>query len=110
MSQNEHSHHDVYHITPFSTYVKVFSVLILMTIITVYSAKYMHFGVLNTPIAMAIASFKAFCVVWWFMHQKYENALNRTIFVSGFIFLAIFVFFTAVDIWTRVSFWDLNFK
>ena len=109
MSQNEHGHDNIYHITPFSTYIKVFSVLILMTLITVFSAIFMHFGTLNTPIAMAIATFKAFCVVWWFMHQKYEGKLNRVIFVSGFFFLAIFVFFTAFDFWTRVNFSDLNF-
>lgn len=100
MAANNHEHHDVYHVTPFPTYIKVYSALIVLTIITVAAARF-DFGVLNTFIAMLIATIKAFAVVWWFMHQKYEGTLNRVIFISGFVFLLLFFGFTAVDIFTR---------
>ena len=96
---NKHDHHE-HHITPFSTYMKVFGTLIVLTIITVATAR-IDMGAMNTVIAMFIATIKAMVVVIWFMHMKYEDTLNRVVFGLAFFFVFVFYTFTAIDIFTR---------
>ena len=99
MSQDSHEHH----ITPFPIYIKVFSALIVLTVITVVASLF-DFGAMNTVIAMLIATVKAFVVVYWFMHMGHEGWLNRSVFIMAFFFLVVFFVLTAMDIFTRTQF------
>lgn len=99
MSQDSHEHH----ITPFPVYIKVFSSLIFLTIITVVAAQF-DFGAFNTLIAMFIATVKAVIVMLWFMHMLHEGWLNRVVFFSAFFFLLVFFVLTAMDEFTRKQF------
>lgn len=95
--------HDEHHITPVSVYVKVAGALFLLTFLTigVHSIREHLHG--TAPFfAFAIAAVKAYLVMAYFMHLKYEVVLNRVIFGMGFIFLALLFAITALDIWSRV--------
>lgn len=101
--QEAHAEH---HITPFDVYLKVAGALFLLTFLTVGAhVLKQHFPVLQPAggvVAFAIAAVKAYLVMAWFMHLKYDVPSNRIIFSTGFIFLGIFIFFCALDIYTRV--------
>lgn len=95
-------HEEVYHVTPFSTYVRIYLILLGLTVLTVvFALPALHVNYLSTVIALIIASTKAFLVAWYFMHQNHEGKLNRTILVSGFFFLALLFGFTIADWATR---------
>ena len=91
------------HIAPVSSYIKVFVALIILTVCTVGTAKGIKLNppVLNLILAMVIAVLKASLVVMFFMHQKYETKMNKAIFISGFVFLALLLGFTGIDDLTR---------
>jgi cytochrome c oxidase subunit 4 len=55
------------HISPKSTYYTIFGTLMVMTAVTVLVA-FVNIGILNFPIALTIAIFKATLVVLFFMH------------------------------------------
>ncbi|NQZ58145.1 MAG: cytochrome C oxidase subunit IV family protein, partial [Lentisphaeraceae bacterium] len=82
---------------PLSMYFGVGFGLIILTVITVWTAKFMpeqifHYTKMQiTPtiaiiIAMIIASVKAALVCLFFMHLKYDKPLNRLTFISGLFF------------------------
>lgn len=100
------------HVMPLSMYFGVASALIVLTVVTVWTAKFMPEVILHytkmqiTPtisiiIAMLIACFKAALVCAFFMHLKYDKPLNRLVFFSGLFFLSLFFIFTLADIMTR---------
>jgi cytochrome c oxidase subunit 4 len=74
---------------PFATNIKVFSTLVFLTILTVYTAKFVDLGNLNLVLAMFIASVKGFVVLNWFMHLKHDTAVNKFIILSTILFLAL---------------------
>ena len=90
-----------HHIVPFSTYMKVLSILLFLTVLTVLVAQ-MDFGFFNVLIAMGIATVKAVLVLLFFMHLKYDNKLFPVIFLTGVFFLIIIFFFCELDILTRI--------
>src|ERR1700730_4185109 len=96
----DQQHH---HIIPFGVYIKVLSLLLLLTAITVAAAQ-VNFGPWNTVIAMGIASIKAGFVLAFFMHLKYDNKLYAVCFGTGVFFLLVLYFFSWLDIVTRVKF------
>lgn len=98
---NEHGEHG-HHIIPVPVYVGVLLLLLVGTVITVWVAQF-DFGAWNTIIAMLVATIKASFVLGFFMHLKYDNMMNRVIFMSGFFFLLILIAFSAADIFTRVA-------
>jgi len=98
---HDHKHDDVYHVTPLSTYLTVFGLLLVFTVITVLAAG--HFGKADVIVAMGIATFKASLVMLFFMHLKYDNMMNRVIIGSGFFFLLLLFAFSAFDILTRID-------
>lgn len=93
--------HGQHHITPVSTFVKVYLSLIGLTILTVATALGLDLGILNTPLAMVIATAKVLIVMAWFMHLKYDTRLNRLTLASAFFFLLLFYGLTAIDVFTR---------
>ena len=59
------------------------------------------FGVLNTPIALAVALLKASLVVIYFMGLRYNTPLTKVVAVAGFFWLVILFGLTLNDYLTR---------
>lgn len=89
------------HVVPLKTNAITLGSLVVLTVLTVYTAKYVDLGQWNLALAMFIASFKAFVVASWFMHLKYDGWMNRAIVISAVIFLLIMYGFSAIDLFTR---------
>lgn len=102
----ENAAHVEHHIMPFNVYVKVAGALFILTFLTVGAHVLKeHYPVLQPfggLVAFAIAAVKAYLVMAFFMHLKYDVPSNRIIFSTGFIFLGVFIFFSALDIYTRI--------
>ncbi len=95
---NDHQHH----ITPLSTYLKVAGALFALTFLTIAAHSIRGFlGPAAPLIAFAIAAVKAFLVMAWFMHLKYEGLENRVIFGLGFFFLLLLFGISITDILSR---------
>jgi cytochrome c oxidase subunit 4 len=87
-------------ITPVSTYVNIFVALLVLTGATYVVATF-DFGVLNTPIALAVAILKASLVVIYFMGVRYNTPLTKVMVISGFFWLIIMFGLTLNDYLTR---------
>lgn len=99
MANNQH-----HHITPISTYVKIGAALFALTFLTIgFHAIHNYLGPFANIIAFVIAGVKAFLVMSWFMHLKYEDNMNRLIFATGFFFLFLLFIISAIDAWSRVT-------
>ncbi len=95
--------HSEHHVTPFNVYVKVAGGLFALTFLTIAAHSIReHLQPFAALIAFSIATVKAYLVVAFFMHLKYETNINRAIFVSGFLFLALLFIICTLDIYTRV--------
>jgi cytochrome c oxidase subunit 4 len=88
------------HIVPLGIYLAVFGALMVGTLLTV-AAAHMDFGVMNTPVALAIACTKAALVILFFMHVKYSPRLVGMVVVVSIAFLFILFLITLSDYWTR---------
>jgi len=102
---SEHKHH----IISLSTYMVVFSLLIVMTIVTVLSAQY-DFGSFNIILALLIASFKSSLVLLFFMHLYYDNKVNLALILGSVLFLALFIGITMIDVTTRDNIYNIRGK
>lgn len=92
------------HVTPFNVYVKVAAALFALTFLTVAAhAIHEHLQPFAALIAFAIAAVKAYLVMAFFMHLKYETKMNRAIFISGFLFLVLLFAICTIDIYTRLA-------
>jgi cytochrome c oxidase subunit IV len=89
------------HISPKSTYVTIFSALMVCTIVTVIAAFIDLPANLNFPVALGIAIFKASLVVLFFMHVKYSSKLVKLIVGVAFFFLGIMLSLTFSDYLSR---------
>jgi cytochrome c oxidase subunit 4 len=88
------------HISPASTYYAIFGSLMALTAVTV-AAAFADLGLLNFPVALAIAIFKATLVVLFFMHVKYSSRLTKLICGGAFFFLLILFGLTLSDYLSR---------
>ncbi|MGE3275966.1 MAG: cytochrome C oxidase subunit IV family protein [Vicinamibacterales bacterium] len=88
------------HIASKGSYVTIFLALMVLTAATV-GAAYFNLGILNFPVALAIATVKGTLVVLFFMHVKYNSRLTKLVVVSGFFFLALLIGLTMVDYGSR---------
>jgi len=87
-------------VTPVSTYVNIFVALLVLTGLTYVVATF-DFGLLNTPIALAVAILKATLVVVYFMGVRYNTPLTKVVVISGFCWLLIMFGLTLNDYLTR---------
>ncbi|MES2802679.1 MAG: cytochrome C oxidase subunit IV family protein [Bdellovibrionota bacterium] len=93
---------DEHHITPFSVYMKVALALFALTFLTIAAHSLRQYlGPAAPLVAFAIAGVKAFLVMAWFMHLKYESMENRVVFALGFIFLLVLFGISIIDILSR---------
>ncbi len=109
MSHDAHSHAETHghevgfhapHVVPAVVFFRVLIALLILTILTVGISRF-HFGTLNLFVAMAIAAVKAGLVMTFFMHLKYDTAINNIAIISSFLFLALLFIFTLADFATR---------
>jgi cytochrome c oxidase subunit 4 len=78
----------------------VLAALLVLTGLTI-GVSYVHMGILNVPIALAIASTKVSFVLLYFMHLKFEGRAIKISFLCTICFLAIMISFT---------FWDVAYR
>ncbi len=90
------------HILGYRTYVWVWFALMVLTVITV-AVSYLHFGIFNIVIALAIASVKASIVALYFMHLKFEDKLTWIFAIYPLGLLALLIGLTISDVFFRVS-------
>ncbi len=88
------------HISSKGLYWTIFLTLIVLTGVTVAIAR-IDLGALNTPMALAIAGFKATLVILFFMGVKYNTPLTKVVAASGFVWLIILFGITMGDYLTR---------
>jgi cytochrome c oxidase subunit 4 len=85
-----------HHIIPLPLLLKVFGGLIALTVITVAVAQ-VDLGPLDIPVAIGVASVKAFLVVAYFMALKYDSPVNTLTFALGVVFVVVFISITLLD-------------
>ena len=88
------------HVAPKSLYYTIFSLLMVLTAVTVFAA-FTQLGVLNFPVAIGIAITKATLVVLFFMHAKYSSRLTKLFVGMSFFFLLILFALTLTDYLSR---------
>jgi len=98
----QHDEHVHEHHIPLSTHIKVFAALVTLTILTVVTAKFTDFGVLNVFISFGIAITKALLVMAYFMHLKYDEKVYRIVISMAFGFVLLLYLFCALDLATRI--------
>ena len=88
------------HVAPKSMYYTIFSLLMVLTALTVFAA-FHHLGVFNFPVAIGIAITKATLVILFFMHAKYSSRLTQLFVGMSFFFLLILFALTLTDYLSR---------
>lgn len=91
-----HAEPHAHHITPFKTLATVFGALVFLTLLTVFTSR-LDLGVMNIPLALAIALTKGTLVVAFFMALKYDNKVNALVLTVGTLFVIVFLVFTLFD-------------
>jgi len=87
-------------VVPPKVYLMIFATLLLLTLVTLDVA-FFNLGILNTPIALTIATLKATLVILYFMHVRYAPRLTWVFAGAGFIWLVILLAFTLSDYYSR---------
>lgn len=99
-------HHDDgephFHIVSWQFMTGVFIILLIMTVLTVYTARYVDLGDMgNTLLALGIALFKGALVVGFFMHLHWDNRFNACILLYCILAMFTFFLFTTIDLGSR---------
>jgi cytochrome c oxidase subunit 4 len=101
---HDHGHGELqmghHHVSSSQMFVNVLLALLVLTVVTVGASRF-DFGSANMLIAMLIASVKASLVVAFFMHVKWDTAINKIVFLGSFLFLSLLFIFTLADQATR---------
>ena len=98
---HEHSHEPgAHHIVPVSTYLLVFTALMVLLVITLAAAA-VNLGEWNLVIAITIAVAKALLVVLNFMHLRWSSYLVRIFAGAALFWLAILFVLSLQDFLTR---------
>jgi len=74
----------------------VFFALVGLTIATVVTSN-IELAQFAFPIAMVIATLKAFLVCAFFMHMWWDKGFNILVFLSSLIFVTLFIGMTMLD-------------
>jgi cytochrome c oxidase subunit 4 len=86
-------------VTP-AKYLAAYLALLLLLVATFVIAHF-NLGKLGVPIALLIASAKAFLVVLYFMHLRYQTGILRAAAGLGVFWLGILMTLTLSDYLTR---------
>ena len=80
----------------YRTSILVWVALLALTALTL-GVSYLHLGVLNAAVALALASVKAALVGLYFMHLRRESPLVRAFALVPLFFLALIILGTLSD-------------
>lgn len=89
------------HIIGYGTHLVVLAVLLVLTAITVGITRF-ELGPYNTTAAMLIAGLKAFIVLAWFMHLKFESSFYRIMVALVIAIFLLILFITFFDYSYRI--------
>lgn len=101
--------HEEHHLVPLRVYYLVFAALMVLTLVTVWAARF-DLGYpevltaripLNVIVALVIAFIKASLVVLFFMHVKYSPRLTQIVVVGSLVWLVILIAITFSDYVSR---------
>ncbi|MCH2137912.1 MAG: cytochrome C oxidase subunit IV family protein [Phycisphaerales bacterium] len=96
-----HEHGAVGHIVPIKMLVGVCAILLFLTFVTVWVAKFdfetVNIGEANILIAMGVATVKATLVCLIFMHLKWDRPFVSFIFLASVLFVLLFITFSLMD-------------
>jgi len=95
------------HIVKPPVYVAVAVALYILTVITVWAAGIDLGKILNTIIALSIASVKASLVALFFMHLKYESKLLWFMILIPLFLLLILLALPILDVITRAGYFGM---
>jgi cytochrome c oxidase subunit 4 len=88
------------HVESKGLYLSIFFALLVLTAVTTAVA-FLDLGVLNTPVALAIAVSKALLVVLFFMHVRHSTMLTKVVVFGGTFWLALLIGITMADYISR---------
>jgi len=88
------------HSVPLKIYIGVFSVLMVLTFVTIQVA-FLDLGILNTVAAVSIACIKASLVVLYFMHARYGTRLVWVVVMAAAAWFLILIALTMGDYASR---------
>lgn len=84
------------HISSYYQHGVVLVALLFLTFLTIFVAE-VNFGNLAVVIAISVASVKAFLVLTYYMHLKYEHVLFRILTGMTFLLFAMILIVTFID-------------
>jgi cytochrome c oxidase subunit 4 len=96
---DEHAPH--VHVTPMWIYIAVFLALAVGTLLTWWVST-IDLGLMNTPIALLIATIKAVLVILFFMHVIHSTRLTWVVVIASFLWLGVLFVLTFADYLTRM--------
>ena len=85
-----------HHISPYSLYVKVLIVLLLLTTVSVLVTE-VSFGTFSVAVALLVASVKVTTVLLYFMHLKSESRFLKLMVAGVFLLFALVIIVTFID-------------
>lgn len=88
------------HITPYRTYGWVLISLLFLTLVTV-TVTWIDLSALTVLVALLIASVKAYIVLAYFMHLKFESGLFRVLVIVVLSIYALVIGLTFFDYLAR---------
>lgn len=91
-------------------YFGILLALGVLTFVTFYTARHMETGVFHTPLAVVIATVKAFLVVWFFMHLSDHGNSNKAFFLTSLFFVGLMIALIIGDVATRLPTANPNFS
>ena len=97
---SNHEPAPMHHVTGLPVYFGVFFALLILTILTVFVST-LDLGLMNTPIALAIAVCKATLVILFFMHVIHSTRLTWIVILASLLWLGVLFVLTLTDYLTR---------
>lgn len=97
MAHDSHNPNAVGHIVPPRMLFTVGGALLVLTVLTVITAKYVDLGSFNIWLAFIIAGTKAALVLLYFMHLRWDSPFNAIILISSLAFVILFIGFSLSD-------------
>ncbi|MCX6306138.1 MAG: cytochrome C oxidase subunit IV family protein [Bacteroidetes bacterium] len=84
------------HITPYRAHAWVLITLLALTFLTI-TVTWIDLSALTVLVAMLIASVKAYIVLTYFMHLKFESSLFRVFVIMVLAIYVLVILFTLSD-------------
>lgn len=97
MASDHHDKHGLAHVAGKKVLLGVFSVLMVLTLLTVLATTVDLGGQTNLVIALIIATIKATLVAAYFMHLRYDRMFHTIVIAAGLLVALLFVGFAVMD-------------